>query len=278
MEFLTLTGESCFAPWEAQKLVDRLNKIGGDNKVSAIRGTWVYFASIKGDAESAQKKLKQLLPLPTDPTPAELSLASASLNSQKCYISPRNESPWSSKATSIAQVCGFGDQIRRIERGRAVVVDFEGSDAEKPEFDNNSPFWNVLFDRMTETLAAGPPDMGVMFTHGEPRPLEVVDIFSGDKTPFEVLQAYNQKHGLALDQSEMEYLVKRFTELGYVVSSSLGYHKSGIMMTDFVTTAARLMTSSCSCSARSTPSIAVTSCSMPTGPSTERSRARLCSR
>lgn len=231
MDFLTLTGESCFAQWEAQKLTDRLNKLSGsaDVKVSAVRGTWVYFASIKGDSASAQQKLKQLLPLPSDPTLAELSLASTG-NAQKCYISPRNESPWSSKATSIAQVCGYGDQIRRIERGRVVVVDFEGSAEDKPAFDNNSAFWNVLFDRMTETLGSEYPDLGEMFGEGEPRPLEVVDIFAGDQDPIQVLQAYNQKHGLALDQPEMEYLVKRFTELGYVILTA-GYVQSVSQLT-----------------------------------------------
>jgi phosphoribosylformylglycinamidine synthase len=212
MEFLTLTGESCFAPWEAQKLADLLNKLG-PAKVSAVRGVWVYFASIEGNRASAQEKLRQLLPLPRDTSTIPLSVDSAVKNARKCYVSPRNESPWSSKATSIAQVCGFGDQIRRIERGRVVVLEFdEPYDA---PFDG-APFWNVIYDRMTENLTADWPDLSTMFGEGEPRPLEVVDIFRGDKAPIEILEEYNKKHGLALDHSEMEYLVKRFTELGYV--------------------------------------------------------------
>jgi phosphoribosylformylglycinamidine synthase len=275
MDFLTLTGESCFAPWEAQKLTDRLNKLGGDSKVSSIKGTWVYFASIKGDATSAQQKLQQLLPLPTDPTPDISSLAVATGNSQKCFIAPRNESPWSSKATSIAQVCGYGDQIRRIERGRVVVVEFEAEGQDKPAFDNNSPFWNVLFDRMTETLGSEYPDLGVMFGEGEPRPLEVVDIFAAGQDPVAVLQAYNEKHGLALAQDEMEYLVKRYTELGYVIG--IVARTLAVRLTD-LSTDVHHMTSSFSCSAKSTRSTVVTSCSTRTGPSTERPRARLCSK
>lgn len=217
MDYLTLTGESCFAPWEAQKLTDLLNKLG-PAKVSAVRGVWVYFASIKGDQTSAQDKLRQLLPLPEDLINISISVDSAKKDTRKCYVSPRNESPWSSKATSIAQVCGYGDQIQRIERGRVVILEFEQPyDA---EFDS-SPFWNVLYDRMTENLTADWPDLSVMFGEGEPRPLEVVDIFSGTKDPLDILHEYNQKHGLALDQTEMEYLVKRFTELGYVVPRSV---------------------------------------------------------
>lgn len=211
MEYLTLTGESCFAPWESQKLTDRLNKLGSA-KVSAVRGVWLYFASVRGEQISAQDKLRQLLPLPKDSSTDVLSLKSGA-NARKCYVSPRNESPWSSKATSIAQVCGFGDQIRRIERGRVVILEFE--EQYDAPFDG-SPFWNVLYDRMTENLTPDGPDLTAMFGEGEPRPLEVVNIFGGNKDPVEVLKEYNQKHGLALDQSEMEYLVKRFTKLGYV--------------------------------------------------------------
>ncbi|OIW34237.1 phosphoribosylformylglycinamidin [Coniochaeta ligniaria NRRL 30616] len=210
MEFLTLTGESCFAPWEAQKLTDLLNKLG-PAKVSAVRGVWVYFASVEGDESSAQDKLRQLLPLPRDTSTIPLSVDSAIKSTRKCYVSPRNESPWSSKATSIAQVCGFGDQIRRIERGRVVVLEFE--EPYDAPFDS-TPFWNVIYDRMTENLTAEWPDLDTMFGEGEPRPLEVVDIFSGVKTPIEILEEYNKKHGLALDHTEIEYLVKRFTELG----------------------------------------------------------------
>lgn len=217
MEFLTLTGESCFAPWEAQKLTDLLNKLG-PAKVSAVRGVWVYFASIKGNQASATEKLRQLLPLPHDTSAVPLSVESDIKNTRKCYVSPRNESPWSSKATSIAQVCGFGDQIRRIERGRVVVLEFD--EPYNAPFDG-TPFWNVIYDRMTENLAADWPDLNAMFGEGEPRPLEVVDIFGGNKAPIEILADYNTKHGLALDRSEMEYLVKRFTELGYVTFRSV---------------------------------------------------------
>ena len=150
MEYLTLTGESCFTPWEAQKLTDLFNKLG-PAKVSAVRGVWVYFASVKGNQTSAQDKLRQLLPLPNDASNIALSVESATKDTRKCYVSPRNESPWSSKATSIAQVCGYGDQIQRIERGRVVTLEFrEPYDAEL----DSSPFWNVLYDRMTENLAA----------------------------------------------------------------------------------------------------------------------------
>ena len=53
--------------------------------------------------------------------------------SQIYYVTPRNISPWSSKATSIAHVCGLKTQVHRIERGRAILVNFaepfDGRDA-----------------------------------------------------------------------------------------------------------------------------------------------------
>ena len=261
MDFLTLTGESCFAPWEAQKLVDQLNKPSSSSssssasKVTAVRGVWVYFASITGDHAPA----------------VPLSIEAAVRGTRKLFVSPRNESPWSSKATSIAQVCGYGDSIKRIERGRVVVIEFEGEDGDgEGKIDEN-----VVYDRMTENLGGDWPDQNQMFGEGEPKALEVVDIFNGgDKSPVEVLEEYNKKHGLALDKGEIEYLVKRFTELGYVHTPAdvrrLGDADKCID--------ARHMMSSSSCSARSTRSTAGTSYSTPTGRSMAKPRPRVCSR
>jgi phosphoribosylformylglycinamidine synthase len=125
------------------------------------------------------------------------------------YVTPRNISPWSSKATSIAEVCGLGNQVLRIERGRAIVVDFLESFEDK-----NIPFKDVLYDRMTENITTTEPDLNEMFVEGQRFPLEVIDLSAQGSTPLEVLKAYNKKRGLALDQPEMEYLVQAYTQLG----------------------------------------------------------------
>lgn len=67
---------------------------------------------------------------------------------------------------------------------------------------------------MTEIISPDQPDLDSMFIEREPLPLEVVNIFSADQTPIDLLKAYNTKHGLALDESEMEYLAQEFMQLG----------------------------------------------------------------
>ena len=125
------------------------------------------------------------------------------------YITPRNVSPWSSKATSIAEVCGLDDQVHRIERGRVVLVDLI-----EPIEDESLPFQDVLYDRMTENISTSAPDLNQMFAEGQPFPLEIVDLYAEGFTPIEVLKAYNKKAGLALDQLEINYLVQAYAQLG----------------------------------------------------------------
>ncbi|RYP49595.1 hypothetical protein DL768_004716 [Monosporascus sp. mg162] len=205
MEFITLTGESCFTAPEAKKLRDRINK-SAPVTVSTVSGSWVYYAHVRGDAAAAQQKLKQLLPLPDDGSSPSNEDGS---HARKCYVAPRNISPWSSQATNVAHVVGFADQLVRIERGRVVTLAFE-----EPFDDLSHPFRYVLYDRMTENFSLDPPDLAVMFAQGEPAPLKVVDIFSDSQDPLQALKDYNKECGLAMDQSEMEYLVQRFSELG----------------------------------------------------------------
>lgn len=129
-------------------------------------------------------------------------------NTKVYYVTPRNISPWSSKATSIASVCGLKD-LERIERGRAILIKFaepfEGSDA---------AFKHVLYDRMTENISNTEPDVKNMFAEGQRVPLEVVDIFAEGAKPIEILKDYNKKRGLALDEPEMEYLIQSYTQIG----------------------------------------------------------------
>ena len=66
----------------------------------------------------------------------------------------------------------------------------------------------------TEILAHDAPSLDGLFAEAARLPLEVVDIFAQGKEPLAVLQEYNKKMGLALDQGEMEYLVDVFTKAG----------------------------------------------------------------
>ncbi|OTB05855.1 hypothetical protein M426DRAFT_319541 [Hypoxylon sp. CI-4A] len=205
MEYIVLTGESCFTSSEAKKLTDRINQVAS-TKVTNVLGSWIYYAHIKGDKKVVQPKLQQLLPLSSSNGPPPLTHIGYTRN---YYITPRNISPWSSKATKVCEVCGLKDQVHRVERARSITLEFE-----QPFTSDEIPFKDLLFDRMTEIISTNQPDLDPMFIEREPLPLEVVDIFSGEQSPLDLLKAYNLKNGLALDQSEMEYLVQEFTQLG----------------------------------------------------------------
>ncbi|GAM83870.1 hypothetical protein ANO11243_018600 [Dothideomycetidae sp. 11243] len=124
------------------------------------------------------------------------------------YVSPRpgTISPWSSKATSIAHVCGLKTHVKRIERGMAIAAIFD-HDIHADSLSNP----DALHDRMTQTLSATPPDLGAMFAENDPAEAEQIDLVSEGKSPREVLQAANRRLGLALDESEIEYLVDAYT-------------------------------------------------------------------
>ena len=112
-------------------------------------------------------------------------------------------SPWSSKATDIAHVCGLG-AVRRIERGIAwylrgakplAEVDLAAAGA-------------LLHDRMTQSLATDTAAAAALFSHAAPRPFARV---GRDRR---ALRAANAGLGLALSEEEIDYLAEAFGRFG----------------------------------------------------------------
>lgn len=187
MAYETLTGESCFTASEAAKLIGLINK-KSPAKVSQLRGQWLYYVHL----ENGLDKVKQLLHVTGQPRSSASDGKSVDI-----YITPLNISPWSSKATSIAHVCGLKDQVHRMERGRVVTIEFEDSYDGEQEL---AALRDVIHDRMTENFALEPPALHDMFGEKERLPLIIVDIFADGKDPLSELQKYNKAEGLGLDQ------------------------------------------------------------------------------
>ncbi len=114
-------------------------------------------------------------------------------------------SPWSSKATDIAQVCGL-DAVRRIERGIVWRLD----SAKKLSREDAPRLAAPLFDRMTETALLERGEAARLFVREKTRPLRTVSLASGR----DALVAANSELGLALSDDEIDYLVKNFAALG----------------------------------------------------------------
>lgn len=200
-----LVGGSCYTVAEAKKLLDRINK-QSSAKVQSITGSWLYYVDLK-KSKAGLDKVQQLLQI-ADPSRAVPSAQND--KSVTLCVSPRNISPWSSKATSIAHVCRLKEQVHRIERGRVILIEFDEACDQTAEF----PFRDVIHDRMTEIISTEQPSLDAMFAEGERAPLVVVDVFADGQEPLTILEDYNKRMGLALSQAEMEYLVETYTKLG----------------------------------------------------------------
>jgi phosphoribosylformylglycinamidine synthase len=104
--FLTLPGDQCFTPAEALKHKDRINRLGLNLHVTDISGVSIHYTHLKQSDIETKSKVGELLA-----SGAETALAPADPNSRIYYVTPRTISPWSSKATSIAHVCGLKSQV-----------------------------------------------------------------------------------------------------------------------------------------------------------------------
>jgi phosphoribosylformylglycinamidine synthase len=117
-------------------------------------------------------------------------------------------SPWSTKATDIAQHCGLS-AVQRIERG--VVYYLQTGSGKELGKDDKAAILPLLHDRMTESVLNSLDGAAeLIFKHGKPQPLESVDVLKGGDT---ALKNANREMGLALSDDEIEYLAENFQKL-----------------------------------------------------------------
>jgi phosphoribosylformylglycinamidine synthase len=190
---LILPGPAVFS---SSRLSRRLARVRDRNpRVTALSAAFVHL--VDGDATAAgQDALASLLDYgePAPPAP----------EGRRFWTVPRlgTVSPWSSKATDIARVCGLG-WVRRIERGIAwtVVGDLDDGDA----------LASALHDRMTESFLASIEEAAALFEHPRPGALRTVPL--GERGRGALVEA-NGSLGLALSDDEIDYLAEHFAALG----------------------------------------------------------------
>ena len=168
--------------------------------VTGLDARWAHLVTVARPLTAAETaQLEQMLAYgPADPG-APLA------GGRTFWITPRlgTTSPWSSKATDIAHVCGLG-AVTRIERAIAYTVTGEGELA---------TIGAAIADRMTESVITREAELArVVAAHaGEPRPLGFVTLgVDGAAT----LREASERLGLALADDEIAYLVRRYGELG----------------------------------------------------------------
>jgi phosphoribosylformylglycinamidine synthase len=114
-------------------------------------------------------------------------------------------SPWSSKATDIAQHCGL-DGVSRIERAIAYWIDPCPEDANQLAL-----IAECLHDRMTQSVLRTSSEAASLFADHAARPLLRIRLAAEGRP---ALERVNIELGLALSEDEIDYLEQAYTELG----------------------------------------------------------------
>ncbi|MEZ4369225.1 MAG: hypothetical protein R3B07_00310 [Polyangiaceae bacterium] len=117
---------------------------------------------------------------------------------------PGTISPWSSKATDIALICGL-QGLERLERGICYSLEGSLSEAEVAAVDA------LLHDRMTQVVFGSDQELVSLFAH---QAANTFNRFPVREQGRSALVRANQELGLALAEDEIDYLVNAFGELG----------------------------------------------------------------
>ncbi len=205
---LILRGSPALSPFRLQKLLEGLTAAGFPAR--AVGAEFVHLVETEGDLTVAQRAILDRL-LTYGP-----SRAAAAVTGLLQVVAPRpgTISPWSSKATDIAHICGLTN-VRRIERVIAYTFAIDNAALRPPLHVVPSAQLALLrarlHDRMTQVVFADLESCAALFRHESPRPATTVPILAKGRA---ALVAANTALGLALAEDEIDYLVAAFTKLG----------------------------------------------------------------
>ncbi len=195
---LVLRGASAFSSFRLQKWLQRLREIV---PVNGLQAEFVHFADLSAELMAAQQTVLESL---LHYGPQQSSLFEPQGRLFLVVPRPGTISPWSSKATDIANNCGLS-VVRRLERGIAFFVDAAMTEEQA------AAVAAVLHDRMTETVLDTLDAASVLFQREQPAPAGTVDILGGGRA---ALVRANSELGLALADDEIDYLTDSFIALG----------------------------------------------------------------
>ncbi|WP_115229615.1 phosphoribosylformylglycinamidine synthase [Iodobacter fluviatilis] len=200
-DVLQLRGGTALSSFRVEKLTAALAVKG----ISAqIYAEYWHFAETSAELTQDENTILSKILHYGEPAQPELAIGSLMM------VLPRlgTISPWSSKATDIAQHCGLG-KIARIERGIVIYASKEGGSPLSAAEQNI--LLPLIHDRMTEEVFSSLEAGRELFRHFEPKPFLTVDILGGGKA---ALVKANSEFGLALSDDEIDYLVENFNKLG----------------------------------------------------------------
>ncbi|MSU73273.1 MAG: phosphoribosylformylglycinamidine synthase [Opitutus sp.] len=198
---LILRGSPALSQFRLQKLLQDFTAAG--LPVRAVSAEFAHVVELSGELDAAGRGVLEKL-LTYGP-----SRAAVPVTGLLQVIAPRpgTISPWSSKATDIAHICGLA-AVSRIERVTAYTLELDGATL-TPE--QQKALAARLHDRMTQVVFDDVAACDVLFRQETPRPLASVPVLAQGRA---ALVSANQTLGLALAEDEIDYLLKAFQTLG----------------------------------------------------------------
>ena len=207
---LTLRGSPALSPFRLQKLLQDLTTAGLPARDLSVHFVHVIELTSGSELTSAEHAVLEKL-LTYGPR-----RAAAAVTGLLQIVAPRpgTISPWSSKATDIAHICGL-TKIKRIERVLAYTIALDNTALPKPLSVLSAAQLRALqarlHDRMTQAVFNDLESLEILFSHETPRSMTSVPVLAQGRA---ALVAANTSLGLALADDEIDYLVKAFTTLG----------------------------------------------------------------
>ncbi|KAJ5851719.1 uncharacterized protein N7529_011104 [Penicillium soppii] len=177
-----------------------------------VRAQWIHYVHTTQPLDESKRAVLEQLLRYGDITDVPPTFESSEGNFDTFYIYPRNGtvSPWSSQATGISHVCGLQQYVKRIERGMKISCLRNSAEDYKPEY------MDTLHDRMTQIIGQEEPELSLMFSEHAPQPLKTISLQDSTKSPKEILQEANKELGLALEDSEIDYLAEAYGPNGAI--------------------------------------------------------------
>jgi len=197
---LKFSGTPAYSDFRMARLLSDLQCIAAD--VTAVDAHYVHFVDVKDELSTSDTEILQRLLSYGYP------LREGLIGGRKLWVAPRpgTISPWSSKATEIAERCGL-DKIKRLERG----IEYQIISATDLSLQQLEQIKAQIHDRMTEKVLENESDLLDLFAEHDPAPLETIPLMEQGR---EALVDANQALGLALSDDEIDYLNDSFSQLG----------------------------------------------------------------
>ena len=195
---LLLPGAPALSRFRLDKLLRALQSV--DQRVDSLAAHFCHFIDLNQSLSAEEARVLARL-LEAD-VAAPLPVGGAML-----LVMPRpgTISPWSSKATDIAHVCGL-EAVKRIERGTVYTLGLAGTVDAAARVALAAP----LHDRMTEAVGYTLEAAAALFRADAPRELATVPLAGG---ALAALVAADARLGLALSGDELDYLADAYAQL-----------------------------------------------------------------